>query len=202
MARLTLLTGMMALCAQPLSTTFLQPPVAARTTSPLKKPQPTLVATPTPVPTPTPQPVVVWQDNPQHCDQDSQWIAADSPFACIDKPKPAPAPSAVTVAVRPVVASFGGSHQDWMASAGIPSSEWGCATEIINRESGFNVHATNSSSGAYGIPQSLPAGKLASAGADWQDNPVTQLRWMLSYVNSRYGGFCGAWSFWSKNHWY
>ena len=47
-------------------------------------------------------------------------------------------------------------------------------------------------SGAYGIPQALPGDKMASAGADWQSNPVTQVRWMIGYVNSTYGGACAA----------
>jgi hypothetical protein len=46
-------------------------------------------------------------------------------------------------------------------------------------------------SGAYGLPQALPASKMASAGPDWQTNPRTQLRWMVSYV-AEYGGPCGA----------
>ena len=73
---------------------------------------------------------------------------------------------------------------------------------LVTRESGWRVNATNASSGAYGIPQSLPGSKMASAGADWQTNPVTQLRWMTGYVNARYGGFCQANSFQLRNNWY
>lgn len=29
---------------------------------------------------------VTWQDNPQGCDQNTQWIAAEEPFYCINKP--------------------------------------------------------------------------------------------------------------------
>lgn len=68
-----------------------------------------------------------------------------------------------------------------------------CLQKIIEREgSGGDPHATNPSSGAYGIPQALPGSKMASAGADWADNPATQIRWMIGYVNSRYGGSCAA----------
>lgn len=66
---------------------------------------------------------------------------------------------------------------------------------IVKRESGFSVTAMNPD-GAYGLPQAYPGSKMASAGADWATNPVTQLRWMLSYVNARYGGACHAWSYW------
>jgi hypothetical protein len=31
---------------------------------------------------------------------------------------------------------------------------------------------------------------------------VTQVRWGLSYMNSRYGSPCGAWSFWQSHNWY
>lgn len=81
-------------------------------------------------------------------------------------------------------------------------SQYSCAASLIQKESGWNVGATNPSSGAYGLPQSLPGSKMASAGADWRTNPATQLRWMKSYVDSRYGGICNAWQH-SKNHnWY
>ena len=57
------------------------------------------------------------------------------------------------------------------------------------------------STGAYGIPQALPGSKMASAGADWETNPVTQIRWMAGYV-SRYGGWQGAINFWYAHGWY
>jgi LysM domain-containing protein len=71
----------------------------------------------------------------------------------------------------------------------------GCALEILNHESGTSladVTIENPSTGAYGLPQALPGGKMASAGADWATNPVTQLQWMLGYVDSTYGGVCNA----------
>ncbi|MFK0295474.1 CHAP domain-containing protein [Streptomyces sp. NPDC090442] len=70
------------------------------------------------------------------------------------------------------------------------------------RESGWNQFAKNPSSGAYGIPQSLPASKMASAGRDWLTNPVTQERWGLGYIRDRYGDPARAWEFWKRNHWY
>ena len=94
-----------------------------------------------------------------------------------------------------------GSHTDWLRAAGVPSSVWPCAERLIMRESGWRVNATNPSSGAYGLPQSLPGYKMASAGADWQTNPITQLKWANGYVQ-KYGGWCGADSFQWANHWY
>lgn len=85
---------------------------------------------------------------------------------------------------------------------GIFGPQAGCASAIVSRESGWNVHAANPSSGAYGLPQALPGSKMASAGPDWRDNPATQLRWMRSYVDSVYGGACAAWSFWQGHSYY
>ena len=95
-----------------------------------------------------------------------------------------------------------GSKADWMRAAGISDSDFGYVDYIISHESGWNYHAVNRSSGAYGLPQSLPAGKLASAGADWRDNPVTQLRWANNYAVGRYGSWEAAYHFWTVNRWW
>lgn len=95
-----------------------------------------------------------------------------------------------------------GSKADWMRAAGISDSDFGYVDYIISHESGWDYHAVNRSSGAYGLPQSLPAGKLASAGADWRDNPVTQLRWANNYAVGRYGSWEAAYRFWVTNHWW
>ena len=89
-----------------------------------------------------------------------------------------------------------------VADYGIGASEKAMWEYIINREAGFNHYATNASSGAYGLPQSLPGSKMASAGADWQTNPYTQLKWMYGYMTNRYGSIAGAYNFWQANHWY
>ena len=73
---------------------------------------------------------------------------------------------------------------------------------LWNKESGWNPSAKNPSSGAYGIPQSLPASKMASAGADWQTNPQTQIRWGLSYIAATYRNPAGAWAHEQANNWY
>lgn len=95
-----------------------------------------------------------------------------------------------------------GGHENWMRMAGFKPSEYGAINYIVNHESSWNPQAVNASSGAYGLPQSLPASKLASAGSDWRTNPITQLKWMRNYVNERYGGANGALAFWKRNHWY
>lgn len=97
----------------------------------------------------------------------------------------------------------GGSKTDWMRAAGIAESEWGYVDYIISRESGWNPFVWNSGgSGAYGLCQALPGGKMSSAGADWETNPVTQLRWCNGYAVGRYGSWSGAYNFWVSNHWW
>ena len=88
----------------------------------------------------------------------------------------------------------------WAREAGVSEADLESAIALIYHESGCRVDAANPS-GAYGIPQALPGSKMASAGADWQTNPVTQIKWMAGYVN-RYGGWQGAWAFWVAHHWY
>ncbi len=89
-----------------------------------------------------------------------------------------------------------------MASFGFsPQTYFGCLQDIWNRESGWRYDAENAS-GAYGIPQALPGSKMSSAGADWQTNPATQIRWGLSYIKTTYGNPCGAWAFEEANGYY
>ncbi|HIT75086.1 MAG TPA: hypothetical protein IAA98_05845, partial [Candidatus Avipropionibacterium avicola] len=85
---------------------------------------------------------------------------------------------------------------------GWTGSEWTCYDNLIMSESRWVVDATNPSSGAYGIPQSLPGDKMASEGADWRTNPATQIKWGLKYVKERYGTPCSAWSFKQGHNWY
>jgi hypothetical protein len=90
-----------------------------------------------------------------------------------------------------------------MASFGFsPQTFFGCLVDIWNRESGWRYDAENPSSGAYGIPQALPGSKMASAGADWQTDPATQIRWGLGYIKAIYGDPCQAWAFEEANGYY
>ena len=95
-----------------------------------------------------------------------------------------------------------GTHNDWMARAGISSSDYGYVNYIIERESHWNPLAKNRSSGATGLCQALPGNKMASAGSDWATNPITQLRWCNSYAVGRYGSWAKAYQFWTTHHWW
>ncbi|MEJ7707763.1 MAG: hypothetical protein WKF82_11170 [Nocardioidaceae bacterium] len=89
-----------------------------------------------------------------------------------------------------------------LANYGWTSGEFSCLDQLYAHESAWDPHAKNPSSGAYGIPQSLPADKMAAYGDDWQTNPATQLGWGLDYIDKSYGSPCGAWAFWQSNNWY
>lgn len=94
------------------------------------------------------------------------------------------------------------SNEEMMIAAGISPSDFTYATYIFQKESGFRHTAVNKSSGATGICQALPASKMASAGADYMTNPVTQLRWCNGYAIGRYGSWANAYNFWTRNHWW
>jgi hypothetical protein len=85
--------------------------------------------------------------------------------------------------------------------------KWGkkqftCLSNLWTHESGWNHLAENPSSGAYGIPQSLPANKMASEGKDWKTNPATQIKWGVKYIKVRYGSPCDAYAHFKLKNWY
>ncbi|UXY29644.1 lytic transglycosylase domain-containing protein [Streptomyces sp. HUAS TT20] len=102
----------------------------------------------------------------------------------------------------PVQSSYSVAQIQAMARQMVAADQFQCFSNIVDHESSWNYQAVNASSGAYGLFQALPAGKYASAGADWRTNPATQIKWGLNYMNDRYHSPCQAWSFWQANHWY
>ena len=131
----------------------------------------------TPTPTPTPEPEV----SESSSSSSSGWAP---PFVT---PDPG---TAQAIAYEMVLARGWGDDQ------------FACLVALWNRESGWRVNAYNASSGAYGIPQALPGNKMASAGADWETNPATQISWGLGYIGGRYGTPCGAWAHSESYGWY
>ena len=118
------------------------------------------------------------------------------------KPKATPAP---TPAPAPAPAPTGDPRsiaKALLPQYGFSESQFSCLDPLWQGESGWDLHATNPSSGAYGIPQALPGSKMATAGSDWQNNAATQIKWGLDYIRGRYGTPCGAWSFKQANGWY
>jgi hypothetical protein len=87
------------------------------------------------------------------------------------------------------------------AAKKLGTRQYRCLNSIIMRESHWNPLAHNRWSGAHGIGQALPATKMRRFGRDYMTSAVTQVRWMIVYV-SKYGGACGAWTFWQSHGWY
>jgi transglycosylase-like protein with SLT domain len=114
--------------------------------------------------------------------------------------------SATSQDTTPVAAPDPGTAQhiayEMMSSFGFsPSTQWECLDEVWQKESSWQYDAENAS-GAYGIPQSLPASKMASAGSDYLTNPATQIKWGLGYISSTYGTPCNAWAHEESDGWY
>lgn len=91
-----------------------------------------------------------------------------------------------------------------MAAAGIAPSDYPYVNYIVSHEGGWDgtTKYNRSGSGAYGLCQALPGSKMASAGADWQTNPVTQLKWCSGYAVGRYGSWAGAYNYWLSHHYW
>lgn len=122
-------------------------------------------------------------------------------------PKQAPAPKKAPAPAQAPVAVDDPAGAQAYAAAKLGSYGWGagqmpCLQKLWTKESDWKTTATNASSGAYGVVQSLPAEKMASAGADYLTNYRTQINWGLDYVKSRYGSPCGALDFHLSHNWY
>lgn len=89
-----------------------------------------------------------------------------------------------------------------LADYGWSASQFSCLSSLWGKESGWSYTATNAGSGAYGIPQSLPASKMATVAADYRTNPVTQITWGLRYIKGSYGSPCSAWAHSQAANWY
>jgi uncharacterized protein YabE (DUF348 family) len=100
-----------------------------------------------------------------------------------------------------------------MALAGIAPGDYNAVDYIISHESGWcptkaqgqyggcpPYSGSVPTSGGYGLCQATPPGKMASAGADWATNPVTQLKWCNGYAVGRYGSWQAAYNHWLSNH--
>lgn len=109
---------------------------------------------------------------------------------------------------REIPAAVSGTVADYQAYArqrcydyGWTDYDFNCLVKLWNRESGWRVNAANPS-GAYGIPQALPASKMASAGPEYRTNYMTQINWGLGYISGRYGSPSSAWSNSQSRGWY
>jgi len=97
---------------------------------------------------------------------------------------------------KATAASLASSQYGWGAD------QFSCLDKLWTRESGWNYQASNSGSGATGIPQALPGSKMASFGTDWASNATTQIKWGLDYISRGYGTPCAAWGHSESVNWY
>jgi Transglycosylase SLT domain len=82
------------------------------------------------------------------------------------------------------------------------SSQISCLNQLWTSESHWNFQAHNYRSGAQGIAQALPPTKMEIVSTDWRTNPVTQIKWGLSYIKARYGTPCKALLKKHRSHYY
>ena len=102
----------------------------------------------------------------------------------------------------PVPGTAKGIALELVTAKGWDYNQYSCLVKLWERESNWRWNAHNRSSGAYGIPQSLPGSKMASAGADWRTNPETQIKWGIGYISGRYQSPCGALAHSNDHNWY
>ena len=135
------------------------------------------------------------------------YVGASNPFV------------ATTPAVNPFVATTPAVHAGGIVAAPAAANQyenfahtladatWGPTqfaylNLLWQQESGWNPAATNPRSGAFGIPQALPAAKMASAGRDWATNPYTQITWGIGYIKTTYQTPQAAWAHELAYGWY
>ena len=108
----------------------------------------------------------------------------------------------VAVATSGSVAEYQAYAKQRCDAYGWSENDYYCLVALWNRESRWDPNAHNRSSGAHGIPQALPASKMASAGADYMTNYQTQINWGLSYISGRYGTPSNAYAHSQRTGWY
>jgi hypothetical protein len=133
------------------------------------------------------------------------WLKAKTAAPATTAPA-APVTTPTTKAAAPVSTTVDGQYAGLsayqIARKIVPANQFAAFAWIITRESGWNVTATNPSSGAYGLGQALPARKMAAYGSDYLTNPVTQIKWALAYMDGTYGSPNAAQAFWESHGWY
>lgn len=108
------------------------------------------------------------------------------------------------------------NKQAIMVAAGLSPVDYSAADFIISHESGWcatkwqgqwgycppsyiekYAGAETVTSLGFGLCQSTPAIKMATAGSDWRTNAITQLKWCTSYARGRYGSWQNAYDAWT-----
>lgn len=117
-------------------------------------------------------------------------------------------------AVAKQVLGANSSFRSWTTG-----QQWQCLVNLWNRESGWSASATNPSSGAYGIAQSLHGSKGGQGGNEYSSSDseglsasqlaganagdaADQILWGANYIASVYGSPCAAWQHEQSAGWY
>jgi cell wall-associated NlpC family hydrolase len=86
-------------------------------------------------------------------------------------------------------------------------SEWAPFVSVEMQEAGWDPHAQNPTSSAYGLAQNINPSTYPAAGRPGSKAPLleqakAQLEWMVSYIKGRYGTPSGAWAHEQSAGWY
>lgn len=155
--------------------------------------------------TSSPEVAAVPSASPAPASEDPFWPAATAyvagppPTATAAPPTPTPKPTAKPTP-KPTPRDTVWNARIY-AKNRLGAKQYDCINVIFTYESRWNPRAGNSA-GAYGIPQALPGSKMAAFGSNWRYSPLTQVKWGIWYVNSRYGSACAANAFLQSHGWY
>lgn len=85
------------------------------------------------------------------------------------------------------------------AERGWTGAEWRALDGLWQRESSWQAHALNPTSGACHIPQALPCSKIPGG---LRATAATAIRWGLDYIGGRYGRPSAAKAHSNQHNWY
>ncbi len=123
-------------------------------------------------------------------------------------------PAVPQIIAKGKAVSIPDDKQAVMRQAGIAEGDFAYVDYIVSHESGWCPTKLQGQIGycpgyapgvypsgkGYGLVQATPGTKMASAGSDWETNPVTQLRWASGYARARYGSWEAAYDHWTVHH--
>lgn len=86
-------------------------------------------------------------------------------------------------------------------------SQWAPFVSVEMQEAGWDPHAQNPTSTAYGLAQNLNPSTYPAAGRPGSTAPIleqakAQLQWMVNYIKGRYGSPAAAWAHEQSAGWY
>jgi hypothetical protein len=160
-------------------------------------------ATPSQVPAASSMPPVIAVASPNASQQTAPLWAGNS--VPVTPPIPTPTPTPVPTPTPKPTPVPTMKDTVWNARTYVQNrvgaKGYDCINAVWTAESKWNPTSGNPN-GAYGIPQAYPGSKMAAFGSNWRYSPLTQVKWGLWYVNSRYGSACAAYNFWKAHGWY